>query len=269
MIEYRNFCKRFRDIVAVRELDLHVRQGETLALIGPNGSGKTTTLKAAVGLVRPTSGNILIDGIDVAIDGRGARNRIGYLPQKLFFAPNFTARELLAMHAQLRGADINSIARSLERVGLQDDADRAVGEFSGGMSQRLGIAIALLGAPRTLIMDEPTAALDPTGAMSVREIISRIAADGTTVLLSSHDLAEVEALASRVAVFVNGHLAALGNISDLAREYSATAERSQAPTDLPGILSLATRQQGTGAEWNRAGNLEQIYRRITDGWRAA
>jgi len=217
MIVYEKFTKQFGDVVAVRELDLHVREGETLALIGPNGSGKTTTLKAALGLVRPSGGRVLVAGADVVTNGRTARARLGYLPQRLSFPEGCTAREVMRLYARLRGADVAESEVLLERVGLLDDADRNADGFSGGMRQRLGLAIALLGRPRALVLDEPTAALDPSGSLLVRDLVESIRADGTTVLLSSHDLAEVEALADRVAVFIAGRLAALGTPADLAR----------------------------------------------------
>ena len=217
MIEYVHFTKRFGRVVAVAGLELRVAPGETLALIGPNGSGKTTTLKAALGLVRPTGGRVEVEGLDAVRAGREARARLGYLPQRLSFPEGCTAREAMRFYARLRRADAGDCDRLLERVGLLGAADRVAEEFSGGMKQRLGIAVALLGRPRALILDEPTAALDPTGSLDVRDLVAGIRAEGTTVVLSSHDLAEVAALADRVAVFVAGRMAALGPPADLVR----------------------------------------------------
>lgn len=221
MIRYQNFSKRYGRVTAVAGLDLDVREGETLALIGPNGSGKTTTLKAALGLVRPSAGRVSIEGRDAG--DRAARARVGYLPQRLVFAEGTSAREAIEFHARLRRTDAADAERNLSRVGLAADAGRAIDGFSGGMLQRLGIAIALLGAPRTLVLDEPSAALDPSGALDVREILRDIRADGTTVLLSSHDLAEVAALADRVAIFVDGELRALGEPGALLDEMGVAA----------------------------------------------
>jgi Cu-processing system ATP-binding protein len=215
MIRYDRFTKRFGAVTAVDSLDLTLEEGETVALIGPNGSGKTTTLKAALGLVRPTSGRVLVDGRDASRDGRDARAHIGYLPQRLTFPDRMTAREVLRFYAKLRGVEPQ--LRLLERVDLLDVADRDVNGFSGGMRQRLGIAVALLGAPRVLVLDEPTASLDPSGALAMRDMVHAIRADGTAVLLSSHDLAEVAALADRIGVFVGGCLGALGTPAELAR----------------------------------------------------
>jgi Cu-processing system ATP-binding protein len=238
MIRYERFTKRFGAVTAVDSLDLGLEEGETVALIGPNGSGKTTTLKAALGLVRPTSGRVLIDGRDASRDGRDARARIGYLPQRLTFPDGMTAREVLGFYAKLRGREPQ--LRLLERVNLLDVADRDVNGFSGGMRQRLGIAVALLGEPRVLVLDEPTASLDPSGALAVRDMLHSIRAEGTALLLSSHDLAEVAALADRIGVFVGGHLIALGAPAELARSLGIAVSA---------IVSTAS-------------GLESIYRRI-------
>lgn len=218
MIRYEGFTKRFGSVVAVSGVDLAVRPGETLALIGPNGSGKSTTLKAAVGLVRPTDGRVRIAGDDVATCGRRTRARLGYLPQNLSFPEGRSAREVLRFYARLRGAAPSEVDPLLERVGLSEPAARAAEGFSGGMKQRLGIAAALLGGAEALILDEPTSALDPTGSLTVRDLVAEIRAEGKTVLLSSHDLAEVTALADRLAVFVCGRMVALGEPLGLARE---------------------------------------------------
>jgi Cu-processing system ATP-binding protein len=223
MIRYVGFAKRFGNFVAVHGLDLAIERGETVAVIGPNGSGKTTTLKAALGLVRPTSGTVRVAGHDVIRAGRQARARLGYLPQRLTFPEGSTAREALTLFARVRGADQGEIGRLLDRVGLVEAADRPAETFSGGMRQRLGLAIALLGGPSALILDEPTAALDPSGALMVRDLVETIREEGTTVLISSHDLAEVSALADRIAIFVGGRIAAVGSQDELVRTLGLVA----------------------------------------------
>lgn len=238
MIRYEQFTKRFGAVTAVEYLDLVLEEGETVALIGPNGSGKTTTLKAALGLIRPTSGRVLVDGRDASRDGRDARAGIGYLPQRLTFPDGMTAREVLRFYASLRRVEPE--LRLLDRVNLLEVADREVNGFSGGMRQRLGIAVALLGAPRVLVLDEPTASLDPSGALTLRDMIHAIRAEGTAVLLSSHDLAEVAALADRIGVFVGGRLGALGTATELAHSLGLAVST---------IVSTAA-------------GLESIYRRI-------
>jgi Cu-processing system ATP-binding protein len=217
MIRYEAFGKQYGSVTAVAGLDLEIGAGDAVALIGPNGSGKTTTLKAALGLVRPTTGRVLVDGHDIAVAGRRARACVGYLPQRLSFPDGCDARDVLRFYAKLRGADTAAIDGLLARVGLLAAATRAVTGYSGGMRQRLGIAVALLGEPRALLLDEPTAALDPSGALDVRDILRGIRADGIAVLLSSHDLAEVGVVAQRVGIFVAGRLEALGTTAELAR----------------------------------------------------
>lgn len=252
MIRYAGFTKRFGGFVAVRELDLAIEPGETMAVIGPNGSGKTTTLKAALGLVRPTAGTVQVAGHDVIRTGRQARAPLGYLPQRLTFPEGSTAREALTLFARVRGADPGEIGRLLDRVGLLAAADRTAENFSGGMRQRLGLAIALLGGPSALILDEPTAALDPSGALMVRDLVETIREEGTTVLISSHDLAEVAALADRIAIFVAGRIAAVGSRDELVRSLGLVARlRVECPALAAEIEGGAAR--GPGAELYAAG----------------
>jgi Cu-processing system ATP-binding protein len=221
MIRFDRFTKRFGDLLAVDALELALAPGETLAVIGPNGSGKTTSLKAVVGLVRPSAGRVTVAGLDAAGDP-AARARVGYLPQRLSFPEGMSGREAIRFYARLRGAPLSEADALLERVGLADAAHRTADAYSGGMRQRLGLAVALLGRPEALVLDEPSAALDPTGALLVRDLIRAIRADGTTVLLSSHDLGEVAALADRVAIFAGGRLRALGTPAELERALPVT-----------------------------------------------
>ena len=237
MIQYHRFTRRFGRVVAVSALDLEVRPGETLALIGPNGSGKSTTLKASLGLVRPSEGRVTVAGEDVATAGRSARARLGYLPQRLSFPEGCRAREVLQFFARLRGVPLSECDALLDRVGLLDAAERVADGFSGGMKQRLGLAVALLGSPDALVLDEPTAALDPTGSLMVRDLIADIRAEGTTVLLSSHDLGEVAALADRVAIFMAGRLVALGSPRELAQSLRFAGA---APPELEDVYRAVT-----------------------------
>lgn len=216
MIVYDGFTKRYPEILAVEPLSLTVQAGETLALVGPNGSGKTTLLKGAAGLVRATAGRIAVDGHDVAQHGREVRRAIGYMPQRLGFPEGATPREVLRLIARLRDTELPRPEALLERVGLDDVLDRQIETLSGGMRQRLGLAIALLGDPRVLLLDEPSAALDPTGALLMRDLLCGLGRAGKTIVISSHDLREVEAVADRLAVFVAGRLVAAGEAAALA-----------------------------------------------------
>jgi Cu-processing system ATP-binding protein len=215
MIRYEQFTKRYGSIAAARDVTFCVAPGETLAVIGPNGSGKTTTLKALVGLIRPTSGRVLVNRLDATSGGATARSAVGYLPQRLAFPEGITARTALRLYARLRSVPSGQADMLLERVSLGDAADRVVDGFSGGMRQRLGLAAALIGEPPVLVLDEPTAALDPTGALLVRDLLAEIRRDGITVLLSSHDLAEVASLADRIAIFTAGRVSAVGTLDEL------------------------------------------------------
>jgi ABC-type multidrug transport system ATPase subunit len=232
MIRYCGFGKRFGTVVAAEGIDLTVERGETVGLIGPNGSGKTTTLKALVGLVRPTAGQVTVGGVDAATEGRAVRRLVGYLPQRLALPDGVTARDALRLCAGLRGVGFESVERLLEQVDLAQAAHRVVDGFSGGMRQRLGLAAALLGNPPVLALDEPSAALDPTGALLVRDLVADARRRGTTVILSSHDLAEVAVLADRIAVFAAGRVEAVGTLAELMATTSAR-------------------------------NLEDVYRRVT------
>lgn len=215
MIRIEQLVKTYGSVQAVQGLDLEARPGEVLALLGPNGAGKTTTMKTLVGLVPPTSGRVLIDGIDVVKQPRKARKLIGYLPQRVAFYDNLTAREVMAFFAKLRGARPKACSDLLERVGLGYAADRKTLGFSGGMLQRLGLAIALLGDPRVLILDEPTVGLDPEGSILFKEIIRERHQAGCTVLLSSHLLGEIQSLADRIAICQKGRIATVATLEEL------------------------------------------------------
>lgn len=215
MIEYRGFTKRFGDVTAVDDISLLIQDGETVGCIGPNGSGKTTTLKALIGLVRPTRGTVLVNGGDVHADP-AARAGIGYLPQRVTFPEGMTAVEVIRLYARLRQVALPNPFAPLDDVGLTAVAGRVVDGFSGGMRQRLGLAVALLGNPHTVVLDEPSAALDPSGALRMRDLITSIRHQGRTVLLCSHDLGEVAQLADRIALFVAGRIHAIGTLPELA-----------------------------------------------------
>jgi ABC-type multidrug transport system ATPase subunit len=221
MIQYIGFGKRFGSLVAAGSIDLSVAKGETLGLIGPNGSGKTTTLKALVGLIRPTAGRVLVNGMDAAASGPEVRRQVGYLPQRLALPDGVIARDVLRLCARLRGAAPEEVEQLLARVDLTAASGRLVDGFSGGMRQRLGLATALVGRPPVLALDEPSAALDPTGALLVRDIVSEARSRGTTVILSSHDLGEVAALADRIALFDGGRVQVLGTLPELMASLGA------------------------------------------------
>jgi ABC-2 type transport system ATP-binding protein len=219
-IDVHGLRKAYGATVALDGLDLRVERGEVVGLLGPNGAGKTTTVKLLLGLTRPTHG----EGTVLArpLGDREARRGIGYLPELFRYQAWLTAREVLQLHARLAGLAGGRARDEIERVlGVVDLRDRGrdrVGGFSKGMQQRLGLATALLGDPALVILDEPTSALDPVGRDDVRAIIREASDRGSTVVLNSHLLGEVERVCDRVAIVHRGHVVAAGSLEDLLGE---------------------------------------------------
>ena len=208
MIEYRAFTKRYNGRTAVDALTLEVPEGSVVALLGPNGSGKTTSIKAAAGLVRPDSGEVLLGAGRVnALDAR-ARRACSYLPQRVSFPEALTGREVVDFYRRLRGAPGDATDRVLKFASLNGAGSRPVGTYSGGMVQRLGLAVATLGTMEALLLDEPTAALDPDGLCAFYGLVEALRRSGGTVFFSSHQMGDIERLADRVAVIVAGRLVA-------------------------------------------------------------
>lgn len=214
-VEIRNVVKRFGKVEAVRDVSFQLHEGETVALVGHNGAGKTTLMKLMLGLIRPSSGKIIVLGDDPAAGEFSARRRLGYLPENVSFNAALTGRETLAFYARLKQEPKQTVMPLLERVGLTHAADRRVGTYSKGMRQRLGLAQALLGEPRVLLLDEPTTGLDPALRHSFYEIVEELRAKGATVLLSSHALTELEERAGRVIIMNQGIKVADGSLDEL------------------------------------------------------
>jgi Cu-processing system ATP-binding protein len=216
-VEIRNVVKRFGKVEAVRDVSFSLPEGETVALVGHNGAGKTTLMKLMLGLIRPTSGSITVLGDDPAAGQFEARRRLGYLPENVSFNAALTGSETLAFYARLKSEPAKSVAPLLDRVGLTHAAHRRVGTYSKGMRQRLGLAQALLGEPRVLLLDEPTTGLDPALRHSFYEIVEELRGRGATVLLSSHALTELEERAGRVIIMNRGLKVADGTLDELRR----------------------------------------------------
>ena len=200
----------------MRDLDLALCAGECVGLVGHNGAGKSTAIKLMLGLIRPSAGDIAVLG-ETPTAGRGARRRdeVGYLPEAIALYPSLTGAETLAFYARLKRRPVAANAALLERVGLAAAAHRRVGGYSKGMRQRLGLAQALLGEPRLLLLDEPTTGLDPAVRQNFYEILRDLRRDGATILLSSHALAELEGEVDRVVVLNQGRKIVDGSIAEL------------------------------------------------------
>ncbi len=213
-VEALGLTKRFGRIVALRDFTLTIGRGEVVGLLGPNGAGKTTSVKLLLGLARPTSGAANLLGLPLG--SREARRWIGYLPELFRYPDWLTALEVIDVHARLLGvpaAQRRAQARDvLDRVGLSARAADRVGSFSKGMQQRLGLGVALTGAPKLVVLDEPTSALDPIGRSDVRAIIEDLRSRGTAVLLNSHLLTEVERVCDHIVVVDRGTIVARGTI---------------------------------------------------------
>lgn len=210
--------RRYGKQNAVSGVDLTLRAGECIGLVGHNGAGKSTLIKLMLGLVRPSQGRVSVLGESPAAGAAArARRDLGYLPENVALHPSLTGAETLAFYARLKGQPLAGNAALLERVGIAQAAHRRVGTYSKGMRQRLGLAQALLGQPRALLLDEPTTGLDPALRQSFYAIISDLRRDGAMVLLSSHALAELEGQVDRVVVMNRGRKVADGSIADLRR----------------------------------------------------
>jgi ABC-2 type transport system ATP-binding protein len=267
-LEARSLEKRYRAAVALAGVDLTVAEGELVGLLGPNGAGKSTLVKIACGLVRPSAGTAAICGAPAG--SREARSAIGYLAELFRFPGWARADEVLELHQRLTGSSGGEGERGelLELVGLADARARPVEAMSKGMQQRLGIAQALVGSPRLLLLDEPTSALDPVGRRTVRELLEELRRRGVAVLLNSHLLSEVELVCDRVAIIASGRLRAEGRPSELVRPRGvevetdagkrviAAAGRDDAPKIVADLVAAGERVYGVRV---LSSSLEDVY----------
>jgi ABC-2 type transport system ATP-binding protein len=259
VIEVAGLTKRFgAGVVAVDDLSFTVRRGEIVGLLGPNGAGKTTTLRALLGLIRPTSGSMSILGQSVR-PGIPVLSRVGALVEGPGFVPHLTGKRNLELYWRSGGSSLSEahLDRSLEISGLGPAANRKVKTYSHGMRQRLGFAQALLGNPELLILDEPVNGLDPRQIVEVRESLLAIGASGTTILLSSHLLSEVEQTCSHVVVVHRGKLMQAGTVAEVTASV-ASAYLEVDDTDaaiallagLPGVKSAEGSPPGIVVQLN-------------------
>ncbi len=211
--------KCFGPLVAIDQLSFSLNKGECLALVGHNGAGKSTLIKMILGLIKPSHGKISILGCDPNARGfEKIKQKIGFLPEQILFQKNLTGRETLAFYARLKGLSGRELEGLFERVDLAHATDRKVGTYSKGMRQRLGVAQALLGAPELLVLDEPTSGLDPVARQNIYRIMEEEKLKGTTVLISSHVLTELDERIDRVLILNGGKIAADGSIPYLRNQ---------------------------------------------------
>jgi ABC-2 type transport system ATP-binding protein len=241
-VEVRGLVKRYGELTAVAGVDLTVEVGDVYGYLGPNGAGKTTSLRMMLGLIRPTEGTVHLFGRDPSESVAALDGVAGFVEAPTFY-PYLTARRNLELLAAFDGRDAASrIEQALDTVELSDRARDRVGGYSHGMRQRLGIAAALLRDPKLLLLDEPATGLDPAGMRDMRVLISRLADQGMTVVLSSHLLAEVEEVCNRVAIVRSGRIVYEGEIADLKR--GAGTGYRLATTDDPRALEICRAQPG-------------------------
>ncbi|MCS7236023.1 MAG: ABC transporter ATP-binding protein [Armatimonadota bacterium] len=228
-VETVGLTKRYGQVVAVQDLNLRLHTGEVFGMLGPNGSGKTTTILMLLGLTEPTAGIARVLGWDPTRQPLQVKRRVGYLPDSVGFYDELTAWENLRYTAALNGlssAEANRrIGEVLERMGLADVAHRKVGTFSRGMKQRLGLADVLLKQPQVAILDEPTLGLDPEAALEFLDLIRSLKRDGLTVLLASHLLHQVQSVCDRVGLFHRGRMVLEGTVDELREQVLGGAYR--------------------------------------------
>jgi ABC-2 type transport system ATP-binding protein len=249
-LEAHGVSKRYEHREALCDVDLTVEPGSLHGLLGPNGAGKTTLLRVLLGLVRRDAGSVRLFGRDFDFASAPLPDGVAGFVETPGFYPYLSGRKNLALLARLDGAKASSTAArvelALQQIGLGDHADATVSGYSAGMRQRLGIAAALLRKPRLLFLDEPTSSLDPAAAREVRALVSRLADEGAAVVVSSHDMAEVEALCTTLTVIDRGRVVFAGSVDELRRR--APAETHALTTsDDRAAFDLASRRPGLHA----------------------
>ena len=225
MIRLLGLTKRYGRFTAVHPLDLHVPRGELFGFLGPNGAGKTTTIRMIAGVLRPTSGRVLVDGRDIFAEPAAAKRRLGYIPDRPFLYEKLTGMEFLRFVSGLWGesgaaADARAL-QLLEVFELGEWKDTLIESYSHGMRQKLLISSALVHAPSVIVVDEPMVGLDPKGARLIKELLRAFAAQGGTVFLSTHTLEVAEALCDRIAILYQGRIRAMGTMDELRAEAAA------------------------------------------------
>ncbi len=275
VVETRNLSKVYRDfwgrqkVRALKALDLEIRRGEIFGLLGPNGSGKTTTMKLLLGLLFPTSGQALIFGKDATDVSKN--ERLGYLPEESYLYRFLNAEETLDFYGRLfdMPADVRKqrTAELIEMVGLARDKRRQLKEYSKGMTRRIGLAQALINDPELILLDEPTSGLDPLGTRDMKNLILKLKEQGKTVLMSSHLLADVEDVCDRIAILHQGELKELGRVESLlkVRDVTQIQAKGLSPAAEQEIRDVISRHQGSLVSMdNPTTTLEELFLSIVE-----
>ncbi|MGA2667272.1 MAG: ATP-binding cassette domain-containing protein [Patescibacteria group bacterium] len=254
IIEVKNLTKRFKKFTAVDDVTFAVKRGDIFACLGPNGAGKSTIIKMLITLLKPTSGQALIDGRDVIRDAGEVRHLIGYVPQMISVDGTLTAAENLMLFARLydipRAERQNRIKETLSFLKLEDHADSLVRTFSGGMIRKMEVGQAMLHRPKVLFLDEPTTGLDPIARQSVWEQLSKLRDNlGTTIFFSTHYMEEADGVSDQVAILNQGKIVAIGSVSEL----KAKTNKKEATLEEAFIFF-------TGNSLNETGNFREIRR---------
>lgn len=240
MIELKNLTKRYGSVLAVNNINLSIPKGEIFGFIGPNGAGKTTTIRMMGGVLAPTEGSVIIEGINMADDPESVKRRIGFIPDRPFLYEKLTAMEFLRFSADLYGVEDGVFmvkARSLlEKFSLYEWAYDLIESYSHGMKQRLIFSAALLHDPTVIVVDEPMVGLDPAGIKMVKDMFRELAANGTTIFMSTHTLTVAEDICDRIGIIHKGSLIAIGTAGDLKR--SAGVEEA----DLEKVFLILTEE---------------------------
>lgn len=282
VIETRDLTKAYGKFIAVDKLNLQIAEGEVFGFLGPNGAGKTTTILMLMGFCEPTSGIVRVNGYDPAREPIKVKKNVGYMPEKIGFYDDMTARENLEYTGRLNGLNSGELKSRidslLEVVGLKDKSDQLVSKFSHGMKQRLGIADVMIKEPKVAIFDEPTSGIDPEGTDQVLNLIQEMARQKVTVLISSHQLHQVQKICSRVGIFSQGKLVASGSVENLGRAMlrkgqfniiipiaQLTDKLRVAINALPDIIDITSRDNSTTVVCNEniSDQLEEVVLKET------
>ena len=254
VISTSRLTKAFDHLVAVNDLHLEVMRGDVFGFLGPNGSGKTTTIRMLLGLIRPTAGRAILFGMDNAYQLPAILQRVGAIVEMPVFYPYLSGLDNLRVIASMSGMMLGKsndlrLAEVLEIVELQAYEKLAYSKYSLGMKQRLGIAAALLTDPELVLLDEPTNGLDPAGVIEIRRLILRLSSLGKTIFLSSHILHEVQNVCNRVAILQKGNLVKQGSVSELLRSSEQIEIRMGKEDETQQALQILEQARGQGADW--------------------